>query len=241
VTLEFLATWNGQPVECGDASTSLTDLRFYVSNIGLLDTNDVEHELELRADSRWQQAGIALIDLENGEGACLNGSAAMNASVSGMVDANNIAGLRFTVGVPFDRNHANPLTAEPPLDDAAMHWHWRSGYKFLRAGITTDAGNFWLHLGSTGCEGTVQNISSCRSPNRVLVEISDFSPGTDQIEIDLSALFLNVDLNNGDRSNCSSGPAETSCAEPFAALGLALSEESPQPNSKSQSVFRARH
>jgi uncharacterized repeat protein (TIGR04052 family) len=215
-------------------------LRFFVSSVTLLDSDGNEHELEMADDGRWQQSGVALVDLENGVAACVNGSLAMNSQVSGTAGAAEYSGLRFTVGVPFDLNHANPLKAQPPLDDAAMHWHWRSGYKFLRAGVTTESDGFWLHLGSTGCEGTVQNISGCKRPNRVLVELSGFSPKTDQIEIDLAALFRDVDLDDGRRSDCSSGPAEEPCAEPFRALGLGFDAETAASRPGSQNVFRVR-
>ncbi|MDH5621615.1 MAG: metallo-mystery pair system four-Cys motif protein [Gammaproteobacteria bacterium] len=240
VNLEFVVTWQGQPLRCNETGIRLTDLRFYVSSVTLIDSNGIEHGLEMSEDGLWQHSGIALVDLENGEAACVNGSPAMNSQVSGTTTAAGFSGLRFVLGVPFDLNHANPLTAQPPLDDAAMHWHWRSGYKFLRAGVATESDGFWLHLGSTGCEGTVQNISGCRSPNRVLVELSGFSPTTDRIEIDLAALFPDVDLNDGRRGDCSSGPAEASCAEPFRALGLEFGNNTAASPPGSQGVFRVR-
>jgi uncharacterized repeat protein (TIGR04052 family) len=237
VHLEFLPTWDGLPLQCEDTDVQLTDLRFFVSEVSFIDSNGRQHGLAMPADDRWQQEKVALIDLENGASACLNGSNEMNISLSGTVEMTDIVGLRFTVGVPFDLNHANPLTALAPLDDPAMHWHWRSGYKFLRAGVATAKDSFWIHLGSTGCEGTVQNISACRSPNRVLVEFSDFSPSVDQIEVDLSELFRAIDLNDGVRSDCSSGPAESSCTEPFTALGLVFNNGT---DGSPQSVFRVR-
>jgi uncharacterized repeat protein (TIGR04052 family) len=218
----------------------LTDLRFFVSAITLIDASGIEYDLDVSADEQWQQEGLALIDLENGLAACLNGSEALNASVSGTAPEATFTALRFTLGVPFELNHANPLIARPPLDNAAMHWHWRSGYKFLRAGVATDSDSFWIHLGSTGCEGTVQNISGCRYPNRVVVELNDFTPGSDQVEVDLAALFLSVDLDDGKPSDCSSGPAESACVEPFSALGLPLNNNMPGPIIGSQNVFRTR-
>lgn len=241
VTLEFVATWQGQPLHCDATDIRLSDLRFFVSGVTLLDTQGNEHALTITEDERWQQAGIALVDLENGQAECMNGTPAVNSRVSGTAEAAEFSGLRFVVGVPFELNHANPLTAQAPLDDAAMHWHWRSGYKFLRAGVVTESDGFWIHLGSTGCEGTIRNISGCNRPNRVLVALSDFSPDADRIEVDLAALFGDVDFNDGRRSDCSSGPAETSCTEPFNALGLEFNEASSGFEPASQIVFRARH
>ena len=92
----------------------------------------------------------------------------------------------------FDLNHDNPLTAEPPLDDPDMHWHWRSGYKFLRAGIRTATDGFWIHAGSAGCEGTVGNITGCRFPNRIDVFLPDFVPGVEHRQVSIWPRCLRI-------------------------------------------------
>jgi uncharacterized repeat protein (TIGR04052 family) len=212
----------------------LSDLRFYVSDLVVTDADGVEHALLLAPDGRWQQDGVALIDLENAAAACMNGDSEMRSIIAGTTTAKSISAVRFVVGVPFSQNHANPLLADAPLNDSAMHWHWRSGYKFLRAGVTTGDDSFWLHLGSTGCAGTVQNITSCASPNRVTVELTSFSPGVDHIAIDLAALFANVDLQDGTPGDCSSGPSEENCTMPFSALGLSFAGHA----ASEQTVFR---
>jgi len=237
VQINFAAAWEGQPLGCDDAEVTLTDLRFFVSDIFLTDSVGVERELILTPDNPWQQKGVALIDLENAEGSCLNGTSDINTAISGSTEIADIASVRFTVGVPFSLNHANPLLAEPPLDRSAMHWHWRSGYKFLRAGVSTASDGFWIHLGSTGCEGAVQNISGCRFPNRVSVVIPKFSPDSDRIVIELAELFREVDLTDASRSDCSSGLAESACVEPFAALGLEFGTDAG--STTPQRVFRA--
>jgi uncharacterized repeat protein (TIGR04052 family) len=233
VDIEFVATWNGQPLACGDAEYSLTDLRFFVSEAVLVDAAGAEHSISLTSDGRWQQEHVALIDLENGEGACVNGTQETNTRLAGTTDIADFKGIRFTVGVPFELNHANPLLADAPLDDSAMHWHWRSGYKFLRAGVNTESDGFWLHLGSTACEGTVQNISTCRSPNRVTVQLDGFSPQDQRINVDLAALFEGADFNDGVPGDCSSGPSESACAAPFAALGLPFGGDRDLPIQRS--------
>lgn len=238
VHIEFAPVWAGQSIQCDSTELSLTDLRFYVSNVALIDSRGNEHSVSLTPDERWQQQGVALIDLENGSGTCSNGTADIRASLEGTVTGSDFVGVKFTIGVPFEMNHANPLLAQPPLDDAAMHWHWRSGYKFLRAGVAMQTDSFWIHLGSTGCEGTIHNISGCNSPNRVEVEFAEFSVEIDSIVIELSELFRGIDLENGTHSDCSSSPAERACAMPFAALGLSFDGSTElQP----QRVFQVRH
>ena len=220
VKIPFKATWGDTEISCADADVRLSDLRLYLSSVELLDRAGNAYSVDLHADIPWQQTDLALIDLENGRGPCTGGTADTYAYLVGGVPPGDYAGLRFTVGVPFDRNHANPLSAAAPLDDPAMHWHWRSGYKFVRAGVATADDGFWIHLGSAGCEGTVRNISGCKFPNRVVVELDRFVPNKDAIAIDLKALFDGIDLTDGVAGDCSSGPSEPSCVEPFAALGL---------------------
>lgn len=220
VKIPFVATWNGSPIDCGSTATALTDLRFYVSDPQLVDGEGRAHEVRYATEYQWQNDVVALLDLESGKNACQNGTPEVYDHLVGVARAGEYRGLRFTIGVPFRLNHANPLTASPPLDDPDMHWHWRSGYKFLRAGIRTDTDGTWIHTGSAGCEGTVGNITGCRFANRIDVFLPDFVPGESTVRIELAELFAGTDLDDEQRSNCSSGPAESSCTAPFAALGI---------------------
>jgi len=222
VNIPFVATWQGEPISCESPGAALSDLRFYVSNVQLLDNDGRSHDVRFATEMSWQNDAVAIIDLENGEGACLNGTAELSTYVLGVAKVKEYRGLRFTIGVPFRINHENPLTAEAPLDDPDMHWHWRSGYKFLRAGVSTQSDGFWIHVGSAGCEGTVGNITGCRFPNRIEVELPDFVVDEHVVTVDLSALVAGTNLDDGTPTDCSSGPAEAACTAPFAALGIAF-------------------
>lgn len=154
VTLRFEAQINGQPFRCGEryiqvgskaATVTPTDFRFFVSGIELLDRNGKAVPLSLEQDGRWQLGNIALLDFEDGSGPCRNGSTALNTTVRGSVAAGEYAGLRFTLGVPFEHNHADPTTAPAPLNNTAMFWNWRGGYKFLK-----------VDMASTGSAATAQ-------------------------------------------------------------------------------------
>ena len=195
-------------------------LRFYVSEPQLIDSEGRVRNVRLSTGLDWQNEAVVLIDLETGGDHCMNGTAQIHAELVGEVPAGSYAALRFIIGVPFHLNHDNPLTAEPPLDDSDMHWHWRSGYKFLRAGIRTENDGFWIHTGSAGCEGTVGDITGCRFPNRVEVELAEFVPGESVVQVNLAALVEGTDLTDGEASDCSSGPAEVSCVAPYSALGI---------------------
>lgn len=222
VEIPFLASYGDEALACeGPADLELTDLRFYASELRLVAASGAEARLQLYSDGRWQQSDLAMLDLETGRGACVNGTAETNFSLTGTVPADDYVGLRFVLGVPFDRNHGDPLRAEAPLGDAAMHWHWRGGYKFLRAGLRKGNDGFWLHLGSTGCSGRIGAITECTAPNRVAVELTVFDPWHDAVRVDMAALFTGIDLSDGVAGDCSSSPAESTCRAPFAALGLA--------------------
>jgi uncharacterized repeat protein (TIGR04052 family) len=220
--IPFAAEFGGLAASCGPVESEpvLSDLRFYVSSPAVFNDRGRAVPVELVTDGLWQQSDIALLDLENGMESCENGTAELNTTLRILIPEGRFRGLQFTLGVPFDRNHADPLKAAAPLGDAAMHWHWRSGYKFLRSGMMSANDGFWIHVGSTACEGTVHNITGCNRPNRMTVSLPDFEPGSDTVVIDLAELLADTDLTDGVRSDCSSGPAETSCDAPFRALGI---------------------
>jgi uncharacterized repeat protein (TIGR04052 family) len=239
VTIEFMPQFEQLDVSCEEdaAEVLLTDLRFYVYDVKLTTATGSQAQVRLDDEVPWQQSDLGLVDLENGRGACMNGTAGTRNILQGTVRPGAYTGLQFTLGVPLDRNHADPLIASPPLDDPAMHWHWRAGYKFLRAGVRTEDDGFWIHLGSTSCEGTVGNITGCRAPNRVTVSLDEFVIGQDFVVIELAELVDKQQLQDGNATDCSSGPAEATCAAPFEALGL---DHSTGDSAGAQRIFKSR-
>jgi uncharacterized repeat protein (TIGR04052 family) len=175
----------------------------------------------MAVDDTWQLDGVALIDLEDGQGACLNGTSAMNALLRGSLPAAPGTGLVFTIGVPRSLNHMNPLSAAAPLSYTIMHWHWASGYKFIRAGVETEDDGYFLHLGSNRCEGTIGDIKGCIGDNRPVVELDQFRPYSNAVVVlDIGVLFAGVDLEDGTDGRCMSGPSNPQCEPPFRALGI---------------------
>ncbi len=224
--LNFSARYGDYDISCteGAAGLLLTDLRFFVYDLSLIDKDGRSRPLELLADGLWQDEKIALLDFEDGQGACINGSAESNRSVHGVVSSHKSGGpfhgISFTVGIPPDINHRDPMTAKAPLNYTAMHWHWLNGYKFMRVGVSFESDHFWMHLGSSHCDGSVSDGIECRSSNRVVVALSDFDPERDRIVIDIERLISDVNLADGIGSDCSSGPDELACGAVFAAFGL---------------------
>ncbi len=207
------------------ADMRLSDLRLFVYDFHL--TSATGDEVALTLDDRppWQGEQVAMLDFEDGTGSCRNGSAATNATVHARVAPGEYTGLRFRIGVPEALNHADPLQAQAPLNHTSMHWHWLTGYKFLRAGfartdINEDVATFWIHLGSTRCAGSASDPQGCRNSNRPEILLPGFIPGESMVEIDLAPLAAATKLDKGMSADCSSGPAEPSCERPFAIFGL---------------------
>ena len=224
IEINFEVRFDGQPIDCAVApdGAALTDLRFYVHDLALIKT-ERRHRVALIPDSRWQDEHVALLDLEDGNGACQNGSSPTNTRVRGSVvpaAADGAATLEFRIGVPPNVNHANPVTAPPPRNYSIMHWHWRTGYKFMRAGLAFRGDAAWLHLGSSRCRGTVIDIKGCDAPNRPAVRLTNFDPKTDVVVVDVARLFGPTGLGDGEVWSCESGPDEQHCRIVFAELGI---------------------
>lgn len=251
VDLHFAANVADSPFNCnttysglgqaGDASAHFTDLRFYVSDVVLIDADGAEVPAPLVPDGLWQLPEVALLDFEDGSGFCVNGTAPMNAVVRTSAPEGDWRGVRFTLGVPFAVNHGDTATAPTPLNLTALFWNWNAGYKFIRvdAQIGGTRG-FNLHLGSIGCamDMTTGSVRECERPNRPVVTLPDFDPATDVINLDVAALYADVDLSaeQGGAPGCMSAPDDPECRPVFEAFGLSVDDASV---SDTQRVFSA--
>lgn len=220
--IQFAAVFGDSEISCAenDAGVGLSDLRFFVHDVRLQTANGQEAQLALTPRTGWQTASVALIDLEDGRQGCVNGSPQTNVLLQGTVAAGTYTGLSFQIGVPEDLNHADPLYADAPLSQSAMHWHWRSGYKFMRAGFRQGLDGAWLHLGSAGCHGTIGNLSGCDLSNRPSVSLPDFDTQQHAVALDLQRLFADSSPGDGVIDSCQMGPDERVCDVIAVALGL---------------------
>ncbi len=145
--------------------------------------------------------------------------------------AGKYTGVKFTIGVPFDRNHLDLTTQPSPLSITRMFWAWNSGHKFLRFDSKSSEGKSWvMHLGSTGCMPTgkaTTAATSCTQPNRVSVALTDFDVDADVIVADAAALLA----KNGGAENqvCMSSLKSAACAGQFASLGMSFNENPAIP------------
>lgn len=228
IAIRFAARFGSEPFACGDAapvgeqSFVAQDLRFYVHDVMLLDDAGRATRLRLDADGVAQSDAVVLLDFEDGSAACAGGTSLVHAVIRGRAPRARYTGLRFTLGVPFAQNHADPARAAPPLNLGRMHWGWQAGYKFLRfEGLRGDGAPVRVHLGSTGCRGTVGRIEGCTFANAPVVELAPFDPARDAVAVDLVSLAGGVGGDDAPRAvRCMSEAADPACRAPFAALGL---------------------
>jgi uncharacterized repeat protein (TIGR04052 family) len=250
VELRFLAEVNGQAFECGQSYKNIgttrstmtpNDFRMFVSQVQLMTAEGKAVPVQLVQDSTWQLEGIALLDFENGQGPCRNGTPPMNTVVRGTAPAGQYTGVKFTVGVPFERNHGDPTVAPAPLSSTAMFWTCQAGYKFIKFDASTSgrplhtaqsaahgsasASGFSVHLGSTLCASPArtQAPSACQNPNRIDVTLIDFDLKKNQVVVDMGRVLArsNVDVNAPKTSpGCMSFPKDPDCPAIMNAMGL---------------------
>ncbi len=234
VTLRFGLKAGKNVVACGTeltglgskrSSAQISDARFHVSNVRLLDAAGKEVPVALTPDGKWQSDSVALIDFEDASSLCKDGGTAeTHVQIKGTAEAGTYTGVVFDLGVPFAVNHADVATAKAPLNIKAMWWNWQVGYKFLRVDFKTNApapkDTFLVHLGSTGCgelgdelaatdavtatHGTTSTLAMpnvapekpCVNPNVATVRLVRFDPARDVIVADVGTLLRGVDLSN---------------------------------------------
>ncbi|MBX3026822.1 metallo-mystery pair system four-Cys motif protein [bacterium] len=249
VAIEFKGMVGDRPFACGQSYSGIgtgdsqfvpSDFRFYVSDVRLVTPGGTEVPVQLEQDGIWQYQNVALIDLENGAGACAAfGNEATNTTLRGTVPPGVYTGLTFNLGLPFDLNHGNAATAPSPLNFTAMFWNWQFGYKFVRVDTADD--KFRIHLGSTGCvgEGPSRPPTSCSAPNVATVALGSFDITHDVVIADLKALLSQNDIDENAPNTdpgCMSSPTDADCGPLFNSFGLAFPAGTPISG---QRFFRA--
>lgn len=202
-------------------------LRFYVSDLAAIDHQGRVAPVRLDANA-WQNDGTALVAL---------GGTTENRVVSGRVQNGRFETIEFLLGVPFERNHGNPLAAAPPLNLPSMFWTWQSGYKFVRL----DIGNDWsFHLGSTGCvsaSAVRPPGEPCRQPNAARIRLANDAPLVGTITVDLDALLAHIDTAAAE--NCMAAYDDhEACRGLLANLGLDPATGLCADGCGAQAVFR---
>jgi uncharacterized repeat protein (TIGR04052 family) len=128
------------------------------------------------------------------------------------VDFNSLKQFSFTLAVPFELNHQNPLLQPSPLNLPSMFWSWRSGHKFFRLDVQSPYKNWVFHLGSVGCTAasTMRSPQSeCVQPNRLRFDLDKIHDGT-KLVMHLDRLIANISIQNND--SCLFNTGQESCA-----------------------------
>ncbi|KPQ27545.1 MAG: hypothetical protein HLUCCX14_14220 [Marinobacter excellens HL-55] len=259
LSLPFKAVVGTEPVSCGTTfsglgtsgtDVSFADFRFFIHDLALVTDQGEVIPVSLDASAEGQNSNVALLDFrdkadvnDNGDlvDVCTAGTddnPGFKDAVQGTVTldpAVTIQSLQFTLGVPFDLNHANPTSAEEPLRSpgqaAGMTWNWQNGYKFLAADVLPVGASRWnLHIGSTGCEVTPSELEqgaepeTCANENRlqVTLPVGGLDPEELAIQIDYAALVSgsNLGLDEGGAPGCMSFPGDPECDAVFERLAL---------------------
>ena len=265
VTIDFAAMAGTTPITCTSSLTdlgttsaqgTLSDMRFYVSNVKLVKADGSTQALTLdKTDDFNATKGsdtVTLIDLEDKTGSCA-GTTAMNTSIKGTVPAGDYVGVKMTLGVPFSMNHtdaAAETTVTPAVINNAVHpgmaWSWAGGRKFTKIEVTNSSWTapfFYVHLGSTGCTGTnpaAGLVDACSRPDRVDFGFASFNPDTQKVAVDVKALLSanNVTVNASGPGGCMSGATDPECAQIFDALSLDLTTGLTLNNGANQRLFK---
>jgi uncharacterized repeat protein (TIGR04052 family) len=224
----------------GGSTWAPRDAKLYVHDVKLINDEGVAVPVVVTDDGAWQAGGVVLLDFEDGAGTCANGNAAVNISVRGEIAADTYTGISFVLGVPFEANHQDAAAAVSPLNVTTMFWSWQGGYKFMRIDGESDGlpMGALLHLGSTGCELSAENVvSACANPNRPTITLPAFT--LDQaVVLDLKELFADahLDADEGGAPGCMSGVDDPDCAPIMRNLGLPFGDAA----ATTQRVFSAR-
>ena len=275
VAINFAAVNGSTPVKCGTQLTGMgstgvaadvKDLRFYITNLALVNDKGVAVAVKLDA-SKWQLTQgtetVSLIDLEDATGACATAAntADTNAVITGTVPGGTYVGLKATVGVPEAMNHSAAAGGVPPLDSTALLWSWQTGRKFTKIELNpvgglakpdgTSIATYNLHIGSTGCTPkldaagvAIPNTGTCTNLNMADFSLAAFDMATQKVALDLGQLFKtsNLTKENGGAPGCMSGATDPECAVIFTELQVSYgsgSDGKPINGGAAQKIFKA--
>ena len=225
VSISFSVTVGDAPFVCGQTYEGLgstgtpmgfVDMRFYIHDLALLDANGTEYPIAMDSDGIWQRDGVALLDFEDG---CENGTLQVNTSVTGIVPNGNHVGIRFSVGVPPELNSSETVLEGrgSPLNQAAMFWSWKSGYKYVR--LDGDTGPFRFHLGASSCSADFE----CDEMNIPTVTLDGFESSSHVVQLDVAELVKGTDISKNTPSTapgCMGESSDPDCEDIFIRVGL---------------------
>ncbi|MFT5758398.1 MAG: putative repeat protein (TIGR04052 family) [Alteromonadaceae bacterium] len=228
--LQFSPSFGGVTLNCkrffnlDNKKWRYQQLQMYISDIELK-SEDGSWQSWPMTVSNFQHSNIALI----GENCRDNqDSTHWQIELKSIQKFNEKTHIRFTLGIPFELNHLNPLSQPSPLNDSSMFWVWQTGHKFLRLELASADDNWLFHLGSTGCSApSVMRAPKqpCAQPNQVVVELPfpkqkprQSAQQTKTIQFDLSALLQDTKVTM--KTSCQSAIDDENCIKPLSHIGV---------------------
>lgn len=184
----------------------VSQLAFFMSELSFSRGNgEVRPEL---TQSDWQTSDLALIQPKlkdcKGESGLdaqpVSESLSVNTAIrfTSAVNIEEVDEVSFSLGVPFELNHQNPLQQPSPLNLPSMFWSWRSGHKFFRMDLQAPNKSWVFHLGSVGCESASVMRSPqfpCLQPNKMHFRLPKQKSGHTLV-VHLDRLLTDVSLAN---------------------------------------------
>lgn len=241
--------WDKNKLDCQSVITSenndemwfIKQFQFFLSDIEITSEGTDWQRLKL-IKNPYQSLNTVLLGADCREGKGQESSETLghwSIDFDNNIDISKVNSLRFTLGVPFESNHLNPITQESPLNLPSMFWVWQNGHKFMRAELSSQNDQWLFHLGSTGCKAASAMRapkSACRYPNTFNVEIPINKNNSNQLtlNLNLARLLNNVELTQ--TSSCQSERDASSCQQLFNNLSL---EEKSTNKKRDEYVFNA--
>ncbi len=261
-SLNFTPVAGALNVGCSDAisvgshTARLSDLRFYVSQLRLLDAKGKPVAATLD-ENDFQQNGVTLIDLSsNTEGACASdaiafgeGTARVHTALTGTTLVDEVVSVSFEIGIPQpimrDIIASNTLEGAPsPFNE--MYWSWASGYRHFVFNFTIEQnaarGEGYIHVGSRDCGAmgnkALSDRDTCGFINNPSVALSAFNLETNTVAVDLGRLLRDLPFSDM-QVGCHSSPMQPDCTPVFSAFGLSMDDGSADV--AANEIFKARN
>lgn len=216
--LTFIPVFNGQKMACNTGiviqgeTWFVSQFQFFVSNIEFKNKQGQWHQPALSVTPE-QMENIALLG-----NVCQSAEAGnWQLKFANNINFDDVNTIRFSLGVPFEQNHLNPLTQASPLNVSSMFWVWQTGHKFARIEMKSEFDDWLFHLGSTGCKSpSVMRSPSdaCLYPNLYTMEFTFID--SKKIVFDLANLLGDLKLSMD--SSCQSEHDNTACQQLFSHL-----------------------
>ncbi len=165
-------------LDAGGDSVRFTAIRFYLSEISLIDSLGALIPVK----------GIALVDLSDPAIAGRGYAAVELKAAPGIY-----RGIAFSIGVPAADNHKDAATQSLPLGpNSGMYWGWNPGYIFHMIEGKADSGsgtvNFGYHIGEDNHKVMVM-LASLTGPTATTFTVNATGENIFTVDADYSKLF----------------------------------------------------